>query len=504
MVALSHQGGTSAAASSYSSGSKDSPFWNTCATEPGLCHRDDMEMDDNGDDSSIAAESGQPSEHKSMFSEQTTQRVRHLVEGYIMGPFKACVQPPLEQCGSGDDEWSSSSMAPSERRCPTGRAAYGTGAPWAPPAPHLMSMLPAAPSETDILCGRGRNTNQHPGNKHFRQLVAAHQSMYLRLSKKQKMLLARRIVEIVLDSGARFVARTENGGWADVGMPRSLEKTSQALREKTGRTDASACEPPLPVNLDPQVTIPDVLKKVYEPKKERKSNRSVNPQEQHKRPVRYPPPVRHPHSAGIHHPPYPSHPPPSHFHHHHMVSPPSHLPTYDHTRLPPTYSSSGKSPKMPCVTPSKYATPSTATTHTMTASLATSRSSSYSPEETVTLQYPPPPPPYVRADSKLEEPGPLPRVLAHRVPSPVQQQPQQQPNRRRYDSEFPEDEVLLSKRRREHTAVPPSRLSLSERVIGPNNKGLVAPSRAQGPRRRGQGMEGLAVLSAAAAMAMEE
>ena len=70
---------------------------------------------------------------------------------------------------------------------------------------------------------------------HFRELVAANKKTYVSLTKKQKMLVARKIVETVhsTEPPGRFLAKDlDTGLWYDIGLPRSLEKTSQALREK--------------------------------------------------------------------------------------------------------------------------------------------------------------------------------------------------------------------------------------------------------------------------------
>ena len=88
------------------------------------------------------------------------------------------------------------------------------------------------PGATDVLCGRGGSSNRH--NVHFRELVAANKAIYTTLTKKQKMLLSRKIVETIHHAGGRFLAKhATTGEWQDIGLPRSWEKASQALREKT-------------------------------------------------------------------------------------------------------------------------------------------------------------------------------------------------------------------------------------------------------------------------------
>lgn len=89
------------------------------------------------------------------------------------------------------------------------------------------------PYSNDILCGRGGSSNRHLGNIHFRELVAANKKIYVGLTKKQKMLVARKIVDAIHNTNGRFLAKDlDTGLFYDIGLPRSLEKTSQALREK--------------------------------------------------------------------------------------------------------------------------------------------------------------------------------------------------------------------------------------------------------------------------------
>eukprot|EP00535_Pseudo-nitzschia_heimii_P008891 CAMPEP_0197189518 /NCGR_PEP_ID=MMETSP1423-20130617/19872_1 /TAXON_ID=476441 /ORGANISM="Pseudo-nitzschia heimii, Strain UNC1101" /LENGTH=713 /DNA_ID=CAMNT_0042641647 /DNA_START=1118 /DNA_END=3259 /DNA_ORIENTATION=- len=91
----------------------------------------------------------------------------------------------------------------------------------------------AKPRSDDILCGRGGSSNRHLGNIHFRELVAANKQIYVGLTKKQKMSVARKIVDAIHNTGGRYLAKDlDTGLFYDIGLPRSLEKTSQALREK--------------------------------------------------------------------------------------------------------------------------------------------------------------------------------------------------------------------------------------------------------------------------------
>ena len=93
-----------------------------------------------------------------------------------------------------------------------------------PGAPFLLRFL--------FWTGRGGATNNHIGNKRFRTIVAGYQREYLVARKKDKALIAGKIVSIVKENGGRFLKRsTESNVWVEVTDKKATEKTSQALRE---------------------------------------------------------------------------------------------------------------------------------------------------------------------------------------------------------------------------------------------------------------------------------
>lgn len=90
------------------------------------------------------------------------------------------------------------------------------------------------PHFAPTVCGRGGGSNNHPGNEAFRVLVNDVKIMYVNCSKREKPLIARRIVEAVRNQTppGRFLQKdNETGLWNDIGDGRAREKTSQALRE---------------------------------------------------------------------------------------------------------------------------------------------------------------------------------------------------------------------------------------------------------------------------------
>lgn len=92
--------------------------------------------------------------------------------------------------------------------------------------------MTAAIGLLDVLCGRGGATNNHPGNKRFRAKVAEHMPEYLQARKKEKAVIAKRIVHEIKQDGGRFLKHDANNDvWVEVTDKRAREKTSQALRE---------------------------------------------------------------------------------------------------------------------------------------------------------------------------------------------------------------------------------------------------------------------------------
>merc|ERR1712151_491338 len=84
----------------------------------------------------------------------------------------------------------------------------------------------------DVLCGRGGATNNHVGNMLFRKNVSLYQKRYLESRKKEKTLIANLIVQMVHNSGGRFLKRDDvTNCWLEVPIKKALEKSSQALRE---------------------------------------------------------------------------------------------------------------------------------------------------------------------------------------------------------------------------------------------------------------------------------
>lgn len=161
----------------------------------------------------------------------TATRVKSIMHD-IMTPILACVAPPLESCSAIPTERSwIGTAASSASRCTSPMAVPMKDVPQMYKARAAAAVANSiAPTEQDVLCGRG--SNRHAGNFHFRELITANHSTYKRLTKKQKFMMSRSIVDVIHRAGGRFLSwNSQAAVWQAIDLPRALEKTSQALRE---------------------------------------------------------------------------------------------------------------------------------------------------------------------------------------------------------------------------------------------------------------------------------
>eukprot|EP00529_Nitzschia_sp_RCC80_P021092 CAMPEP_0113491424 /NCGR_PEP_ID=MMETSP0014_2-20120614/27548_1 /TAXON_ID=2857 /ORGANISM="Nitzschia sp." /LENGTH=398 /DNA_ID=CAMNT_0000385213 /DNA_START=61 /DNA_END=1254 /DNA_ORIENTATION=+ /assembly_acc=CAM_ASM_000159 len=81
------------------------------------------------------------------------------------------------------------------------------------------------PRSFDVLCGRGGETNHHPGNVRYRQLVKAYQRLYVDAPRRDKPKIAQCIVYTIRISGGRFLKR-EVAKNASAAAPKPTKKSA--------------------------------------------------------------------------------------------------------------------------------------------------------------------------------------------------------------------------------------------------------------------------------------
>ncbi|KAL3935758.1 MAG: hypothetical protein SGBAC_008788 [Bacillariaceae sp.] len=113
------------------------------------------------------------------------------------------------------------------------------------------------PSNDDILLGRGKPFQNHPGNQRMLKIVDEHKERYLSEKRDKKRAIVEEVLDIIQKNGARFLKRIDHGEyWREVESTVSFEKVSHALRSKVRRPEgfeinpnngASAAKGPLPI-----------------------------------------------------------------------------------------------------------------------------------------------------------------------------------------------------------------------------------------------------------------
>lgn len=85
------------------------------------------------------------------------------------------------------------------------------------------------PGPDDVLLGRGRLIQEHPGNVRFRFIVEEYRADYEAVPKLEKTYIAGRIVERIINSGGRFL-KEDGIGWVEVEHATARAKVSHLFR----------------------------------------------------------------------------------------------------------------------------------------------------------------------------------------------------------------------------------------------------------------------------------
>lgn len=94
------------------------------------------------------------------------------------------------------------------------------------------------PTKGDVLLGRGKPFQNHPGNQRMLTIVDSHKESYLGVKRDKKRAIVEEVIREIQEDGARFLKRSEDGHfWNEVESAISFEKVSHALRSKVRRPD---------------------------------------------------------------------------------------------------------------------------------------------------------------------------------------------------------------------------------------------------------------------------
>jgi hypothetical protein len=95
------------------------------------------------------------------------------------------------------------------------------------------SQLPTEfqPSDYSVVCGRGKDSFNHVGNRRFRALVSMFIERYSKAgSKVAKSAIVSEIINVIRQAGGNF-CKNKKGAWFEVGDHHAREKVSALLRD---------------------------------------------------------------------------------------------------------------------------------------------------------------------------------------------------------------------------------------------------------------------------------
>jgi hypothetical protein len=82
----------------------------------------------------------------------------------------------------------------------------------------------------DVICGRGKPYQEHPGNKQMRQLVKELNGRYQTAVHNQKVFVAEEVLRGIKDLGGRFLKKQAEKYWVEVSHSVAVEKISHSFR----------------------------------------------------------------------------------------------------------------------------------------------------------------------------------------------------------------------------------------------------------------------------------
>jgi hypothetical protein len=101
-------------------------------------------------------------------------------------------------------------------------------------ARHSIVAVRITPSPNDILFGRGKRFQNHPGNLRMRKIIRKYKNIYsAQKGQHRKRLVVENAYNEIIHGGARFVKQSDGKDeWVEVVMHEALEKVAHTIRYK--------------------------------------------------------------------------------------------------------------------------------------------------------------------------------------------------------------------------------------------------------------------------------
>jgi hypothetical protein len=87
------------------------------------------------------------------------------------------------------------------------------------------------PTDSDVIFGRGKGIQIHPGNVRLRKLIDSTRPKYEGAKLSEKTSIADQLVQHIKGSGGSFLKKGDGDGWIEVADETAREKISHAFRD---------------------------------------------------------------------------------------------------------------------------------------------------------------------------------------------------------------------------------------------------------------------------------
>lgn len=91
-------------------------------------------------------------------------------------------------------------------------------------------------SDNDVLCGRGRALENHPGNKAFRKRIHKFVGKYAQATRQEKGSMLVFLSRQMKDDDVHFYKRSDDGSWRELSESETKQKIGHALRDARERS----------------------------------------------------------------------------------------------------------------------------------------------------------------------------------------------------------------------------------------------------------------------------
>ena len=174
---------------------------------------------------SIEREDRKPSPVQMNNSSDEVKQSEKAVGIGVAGEVRRSESDNSSDAGSGSDTDSSHQSESSEIQAKTGAKKSFS------PTGRITT-----PTEFDVLFGRGKPYQMHPGNLRLHSVVKRHKDRYTNARRHEKLAIATEVVNLIKNGGpkpARFLKLASGGSyWVEQTTKRATEKVGHALRGK--------------------------------------------------------------------------------------------------------------------------------------------------------------------------------------------------------------------------------------------------------------------------------